>query len=145
MALIANSAEDHADQLTLLTERLTDLMDKERSCLDRNDLVAAGALTEEIGKLAGVYRIETQRVRDQPHFLSTLPNEFKDRLRIATERFRQNLGEHEASLRRARMLTEGLVKAVAEEVARSKPMPMGYSANGRTPVLTGSLAMNSIA
>jgi hypothetical protein len=124
MALHADDAADRVDQLITLTERLTDLMREDLADLEARRPSLARA--EELGRLANIYRHESTRVRRDPSLIAGAPVVDRSRLKAATERFDATLTRHAAAVEAARTVSEGLVRAIAEEVGRSRPAASGY-------------------
>ena len=67
------------------------------------------------------------------------------RLRLvrATEAFDAVLARHARALTAAKTVTEGVVKAIAEEVGRARAQTAGYGPGARTaPVANTAVALN---
>ena len=124
MALHADDAADRVNQLITLTERLTGIMREDLADLEARRPSLARA--EELGRLANVYRHESARVRRDPSMVAAAPAAERARLRAATEVFDATLARHARAVEAARSISEGLVRAIAEEVARSRPAGSGY-------------------
>jgi hypothetical protein len=127
MALVADDAQDRAAQLLALTEQLTTLLERETAAMRAHDMLPA---PEETARLANVYRQEMLRIAEQNSLISGAPRPLLDRLRAATTRFREVLAAHGAALVAAREVTEGIVRTIAEEVARARETLQGYGASG---------------
>ncbi len=126
MALIASDADDRCDQLALLSERLAGLIDEETALYRAGRYREAAPIVAEKGKLTAVYQMELRRIGQQRDLIETASQAARDALRLATERLREVLARHEAALKRARDLTDGLVQAIAEEVRAEAHVPLGY-------------------
>lgn len=131
MALLADDAADRAGQLLLLTERLTALVVRE------GELLAAGRPLDgetgdgaEMRRLANAYRLEMARIRADRELISAAPLRVRERLQAATEALQARLDTFLVGLTAAREITEGLVRAVAEEVQHARKGPAGYDALG---------------
>jgi hypothetical protein len=120
MALAAENAADRVDQLILLTERLTELMAAQALAFEQHRPQDAAAYIEETSKLANLYRHESAKVRANPELLSGAPFAERTRLTRATEAFDAVLARQARSLEAAKVVTEGLVRAIAEEVAAQR-------------------------
>jgi hypothetical protein len=120
MALAAENAADRVDQLILLTERLTELMAAQALAFEQHRPQDAAAYIEETSKLANLYRHESAKVRANPGLLSGAPFAERTRLTRATEAFDAVLARQARSLEAAKIVTEGLVRAIAEEVAAQR-------------------------
>jgi hypothetical protein len=116
MALDARDAADRVGQLIILTERLTGLI------ADQD----AAAQLEETSRLANLYRHESTRVRSQPALIAGAPMDQRLALMRATEGFDAVLARQGRALEAARTVTEGLVKAIADEVVSQRSAGPGY-------------------
>jgi hypothetical protein len=117
MALAAENPADRVDQLILLTERLTELVAAQALAFEQQRPQDAASLVEETSRLANIYRHESARVRGNPALLAGAPLVERSKLTRATEAFDAVLARQARSLEAAKIVTEGLVRAIAEEVA----------------------------
>jgi hypothetical protein len=131
MALHADGAADRVAQLTTLTERLTGLMRDDLAALEVHRPSLARA--EELGRLANIYRHECARVRRDPSMIAAAPPADRARLKAATEQFEAVLARHLRAVEAARSVSEGLVRAIAEELESSRPVAAGYGPRARRP------------
>lgn len=131
MALAAIDGDDRAIQLISLTERLTSRLAEEIRAFEirRPHLVAAGAA--ETMRLANIYRHEALRIRQNPTLLSGARPELKERLLKTTASFQATLDHHGRAVTSAKSLTEGLVHAIAKEVATRRNRSAGYGPTAR--------------
>ena len=132
MALSAQDAADRVDQLVTLTERLTELVAAQAQAFERHRPKDAADFIDETSKLANIYRHESAKVRANPGLLSAASLADRTRLTRATEAFDAVLARQSRALDAARLVTEGLVRAIAEEVAdqRQKGAAEGYGPTG---------------
>lgn len=131
MAIAAIDADDRIHQLTLLTERLTDLIAREALAFETHRPHEAAQFVEETAKLANVYRHESMRVRQNPGLLEGGRPELRQRLIRATEAFDAVLARQTRAVNAAKTVTEGLVHAVAQEIASQRAAPATtYGAGG---------------
>lgn len=84
---------------------------------------------DEMTKLANIYRHESLRVRSAPSLIEDAPLEQRMTLMRSTEAFDAVLARHGRAVEAARTITEGLVRAIAEEVAAQRPTGAGYGAD----------------
>lgn len=134
MAISAEDAGDRARQLTALTQRLTDLIAADTRAFEaRRPQDAAGRMAET-GELANIYRRESLRIRQNPALLEGATLEERRTLARATEAFEAVLARHGRALDVAKSFTEGLVHAIAGEVAAARTSGVGYVAGGRATV-----------
>ena len=133
MALAANDAADRVEQLIILTERLSDVIAQQCQCFEQHRPQDAARLTEDANRLANLYRHESSRVRADPGLVSAAPAEQRQQLIRATEGFDAVLARHGRAVMAAKFVTEGLVRAIAEEVAGQREQLSGYGPGARTP------------
>ena len=144
MAIAAHNAEDRVEQLILLTERLTELVADQAQAFEQRRPQDAAANMEETSRLANLYRHESTRIRAAPELVSGAPVAQRTRLVRATEAFDAVLARQGRALEAAKTVTEGLVKAIAEEVAvqRSKgAATYGPGATAPAPTASASSAI----
>ena len=125
MALHADDAADRVDQLLTLTERLTGLLRQDLADMEARRPQSL-ARAEELGRLANMYRHESARVRRDPSLIADAPAAARAALKRATEAFESTLARHARAIGAAKMLTEGLVRAIAEEMNNSRPGSSAY-------------------
>lgn len=130
MAIAATDAADRVDQLIILTERLTALIAEQAALFEQRRPNDAAAMHEEISRLANLYRHESARVRADTSMVAAAPVEARTRLVRATEGFDAVLARQGRALEAARTVTEGLVRAIAEEVATQRTQGSTYGAGG---------------
>lgn len=136
MALIAEDAKHRVEQLLAVTERLGALIADETRRIQAREPLLSGADAEEKNRLANAYRLELARIKQDTSLVDTAPAELLLRLRAGTERLHETLGAHEISLAAVKVVTEGLVQAMAEEVVRQRGAT-GYGARGKIEAVSG--------
>ena len=142
--LAANTPVDRAEALIRLTGRLADLLDQETACFEARRPHEAVALQAEKTRLATIYRTETRLAAQDPARLSGLSDPLKSRLRESTQRFEAALARNGAAVEALKVLTEGLVKALADEAARQARSKAGYGP-GAAKASIGAIACNQTA
>ena len=147
MALSATDATDRVEQLTILTERLTELIALEAQAFEQGRPQDAALHLDETSRLANVYRHESARVRANPSLVASAPSAMRSRLIRATEAFDAVLARQGRALEAAKTVTEGLVRAIADEVATQRAGATGYGPNAgvHTPGLATSITLNKRA
>lgn len=130
MALIADNPADRAEQLLLLTERLTELVLEETRRIDAREPPLEGELGEEKQRLANAYRLELARIKDDKSLIEGAPPKLMATLRERTALLQDMLSVHEIALSAVKLITEGMVHAMAEEVARQQGGDAQYGAHG---------------
>ncbi len=129
MALIAEDAADRAGQLILLTERLTILISAETARIEAR-APPLDAETDEKNRLANAYRLELARIKQDRSLLAGAPPALLAELRAKTEVLNTALAGHDIALGAVKLIAEGLVHAMAEEIARQRGGARGYGASG---------------
>lgn len=129
MALIADDAAHRVEQLLLMTERLAALAAEDTRRIEaREPLIEAE--TDEKNRLANAYRLELARIKQDHALIQAAPPALLDRLRQTTVALHKTLDAHELALNAVKVVSEGLVHAMAEEVVRQRGSGANYSANG---------------
>jgi hypothetical protein len=126
MAIAAQDATDRVDQLIILTERLTELVALGAQAFEARRPQDAAPYVEETARLANLYRHESARVRASPELVASAPLAQRTRLVRATEAFDAVLARQGRALEAAKTVTEGLVRAIAEEVAGQRAKGVSY-------------------
>lgn len=137
MALIADDAKDRAEQLLLVTERLTALIDAETQRIDAREPPLDGADAEEKTRLANAYRLEMTRIKHDRSLIEGAPPPLLIQLRQSTLTLHEKLAAHESALNAVKVVSEGLVQAMAEEVVRQRGGEANYGANGEVVAPNG--------
>lgn len=131
MSLHASGPDDRAAQLLALTERLTERLLAEAALFEARRAHEVAAGMKDTADLAGLYRQECLRLRREPELLSGAAPERMRTLKAATERFEAALARHGRAVGAAKTVTEGLVEAIASEVARVRAAGAGYGPTAR--------------
>ncbi|ATQ42496.1 flagellar basal body protein [Caulobacter mirabilis] len=126
MALDARDAADRVEQLIILTDRLTGMMAAQCQAFEQRRPQDAAESMEEMTRLANIYRLESQKVRAAPAMIEAAPLEQRARLMRSTEAFDAVLARQGRAIEAARTITEGLVRAIADEVASQRTSGTGY-------------------
>ncbi|XBQ16447.1 MAG: flagellar basal-body protein FlbY [Oceanicaulis sp.] len=143
--LAANTPSERAQALIRLTARLTALLEQETALFEARKPHEAVPLQAEKTKLATLYRAETARAAKDPSRLSGVEAALKAKLRETTTGFEAALRRNGAAVEALKTLTEGLVKALADEAARQKAAQAGYGPNAARGAGIGALALNRTA
>lgn len=130
MTLAARDAEDRASQLTLLTKRLTDLIERETTLFRARRPLEAAPFRDEKAKLANLYRQETARVAREPALVADASAPTREALADATTRLYAVLDEHRLALEALQEISEGLVRSIAGYVAELRAGEAAYGPAG---------------
>jgi hypothetical protein len=131
MALIADDAADRVGQLILITERLAALVIEETRLINVREPLPEGAPAEEKARLANAYRFELARIKQDVSLIAGAPQPMLDDLKRKTTLLQHALDAHDIALGAVKIIAEGLVQAMAAEVARQRTQERGYSASGQ--------------
>ncbi len=131
MALSAVDAADRVEQLIILTERLTERLEAETQAFEARRSHEVAATVEETGRLANLYRHETARIKANPDLVRDAPQQRRSVLIKATETFNTVMARHAHAVQAAKIVTEGIVRAVAEEVSATRASGAGYGPGAR--------------
>ncbi len=121
---------ERVDQLVILTDRLTYLVAEQAKAFEAHRPQDALLHLEETGRLANLYRHESARIRGAPELIASADPTQRMRLRRATEAFDAVLARQARAVGAVKTVTEGLVRAIAEEVAGQRQKSSSYGASG---------------
>ena len=133
-------------QLIDLTERLTASLGAEAKAFEAHRPQDAAASLAGTQDLANAYRRESAQVKANPAVLGAAPASERKALIKATQAFEAVLSRHSRAIEAARIISEGLVKTIAAEVASQRGTPSAYGASGRANAGDGrAVAFNRTA
>ncbi len=124
-------ARENVERLILLTRQLTERMQADSEAFEARRAFEAADRMEETAKLANLYRHESARVRQNPGLVAGAPPQLRERLVEASRGFDAALTRHGQALHAAKTVTEGIVRTIAEEVARNRSAGVGYGPTAR--------------
>ena len=130
MVMTPEEAAERVEQLITLTDRLTALVAEQAKAFEDRRPQDAAVHVEETSRLANLYRHESARVRANPGLISASPAPLRIRLRRATEAFDAVLARQARAVGAVKTVTEGLVRAIAEEIAGQRQKGVSYGAKG---------------
>lgn len=129
-AVVLN-ATARVKQMTDLTEQLTACLVEESKAFEARRPQDAAATVAATQELANTYRRESAQIKANPAALAAAPATHRTALIKATELFEAVLSRHARAVEAARVISEGLVKTIAAEVASQRGSPSAYCAAGR--------------
>ncbi|WP_169545209.1 hypothetical protein [Sneathiella aquimaris] len=140
-------------QLSEKVERLCQILEFENELLELDNPAAMSDHQAEKSRLVAIYNQQMTLIKADPERYKRFPKADVDRLKATSEIFYEALDLHFRKLSTIKTVTEGLVKAVADEVAKKKGPPATYNAaasmtnsvptqNSRT--LGGAIAYNEV-
>ncbi|GAA0200695.1 flagellar basal body protein FlbY [Actinomadura yumaensis] len=133
----ADLAGARVRQLLELTRRLTERLASETRAFQEGrpqDVAASLAGTQE---MANLYRRDAAQVKANPALLADAPSADRSALIEATRAFDAVLARHAGAVEAARRISEGLVRAIAHEVAAARTPAAAYAADGRAAMGDG--------
>ena len=139
------SAEtDKFELMIVMAERLIEAIEADIAALKAGRPQDMRTLDPEIQRLSAVYGREAASL--DPARARTAPPALKKRFFAVTGRFKDVLGLHCRLITRMRNASEGIVKAVAEEVERRRAPYCTYSAPTAKSYrpMKGALVYNSV-
>ncbi len=141
------------DVLSGMISRLGDILEQENSLLETGDAAGFKAMLNEKTRLIATYNQQMMLIKRNPAAYKTFAKADIDRLKNVSQDFHVTLDSHFRKLSTARTVTEGLVKAVADEIAKKKAPPSGYTARASVAnplasrnmrAVNGAIAINQV-
>lgn len=123
-------AQERADQLLAMTQRLITLVTAEIEALKARRLDGASAGWEEKERLAHAWRLEVSYIKTNPDALAGVTEACKAGLRDAARELELKVEAHARALEAMKTVTEGLVRSIASEIASARSGPTGYGRSG---------------
>lgn len=130
MSADPTTATAYLRKLTALTERLTARLETETDAFATRRAAEVADGLAETQELANQYRRESAHLKANRAILAAAPASERMALIKATEAFEAVLAIHSHAVDAARTVSEGLVRAIAQEVAGARAMGTGYGASG---------------
>lgn len=145
-AAAALNASARIRQLSDLTRQLTQRLTVELGAFEARRPQDAMASLPQTQELANIYRRDSAQVKANPAILAAAPAADRMALIRDTEAFEAVLGRHARAVEAARIISEGLVRAIAAEVTEARGTPSAYGASGRASAGDGrAVALNRTA
>ena len=141
------------EALARLIARLSDILEQENKLLHENNPDGFKATLNEKTRLIAIYNQQMSLVKKNPDAFKAFPKADIDHLKQTSEIFYGILDRHFRKLSTARTVTEGLVKSVADEVAKKKAPPSAYTSrasvanplsNRNARTIHGAIAINQV-
>ncbi|MEM8799036.1 MAG: hypothetical protein AAGF15_03025 [Pseudomonadota bacterium] len=122
----AAAIETEVDHFMTIVAALTRLLEQENELLHQKKPQALLDLAEEKSRLAAAYGQAHAKLREMKSELAKLAAGLKSKLSAAMRSFQQALETNQRLLARLRAVTEGLVRAIGDEVAKKTSVGQGY-------------------
>ncbi|WP_295706836.1 flagellar basal-body protein FlbY [uncultured Brevundimonas sp.] len=133
-------------QLVDLTKALTARLAEETRAFEAQRPQDAAASLPKTQELANLYRRDSAHVKANPALIASAPAADKAALLKATEAFETVLARHSRAVDAARRISEGLMQAIAQEVAAARTPASAYGAGGQANAGDGrAFALNRTA
>lgn len=125
------SESNRIADLVQITNRLSDLLERESNNLRARKLAEMETVREEKFNLSAAYETHVRALRSQPEILAQTTPLLCEQLKDAFDRFEKVLAENERGLRAAKEASDRVLRAIADEVDRQRRDNLAYSANGQ--------------
>ena len=130
--------------LILMAERLTEAFEADIAALKAGRPKDMRTLDPEIQKLTVLYGREAQGF--DPAHVKSAPADLRKRFAVSTARFRDCLKLHARMVTRVKNASEGLVKAIADEVGKRRAASKPYAPpNARSKAPSQAMIFNGLA
>ncbi len=141
---VAGGGEDPVTTLGRLAEQIRRVMAAELAIHRSGQPREAEALIAEKARLAAEYQAAARALlQDEAWLKAAAHADRRARLKRELAALRSEIDAHARAIRRYRLLTEGVVRAVAEEVERQRSPFKGYGPTaGRRRPAGGSLTLD---
>lgn len=130
MSFAANTPDERARHMLNLTRRLTVLMEENCVHLRAHRPQDMMEHMRETQDLSALYHLESGRIKANPNLIKGLSLALKEQLKAATLEFNRALEDFSGLTETAKIVSEGIVSAVAQTLQVSAPQASGYTANG---------------
>jgi hypothetical protein len=130
------------EAIVTLTEKLTALLAEQARAFEQHRPQDAARNLDEISRLTNVYRTASAHVRSQPQMVESASDDLRRRLLRATEAFDAVLERQGRALAATKTVTEGLVKAIAEEIAVKRGVGQAYGPNAARRIPATAITLN---
>lgn len=127
---MTTEAEDRADQLLAMTQRLVSLVTLEIEAVKARTLQNTSADWDEKERLVHAWRVEVSRIKAEPTLLAGVSADRKAALREAAQEMENKLEAHARAIQASKIVTEGLVRSIAAEIASARSAPAAYGRTG---------------
>jgi hypothetical protein len=131
--------------MVTLTERLTRLLADQARAFEQHRPQDAAAGLPEVARLTADYRAGSAHVRGNQQLVQAASPQLRARLLRATEAFEAVLQRQGRALAASKTVTEGLVRAVAEEIAARRSVGQAYGPGATRRPLATAITLNQRA
>ena len=124
------SSESKVNDIMLIIERLSDVLERENAALKDRKIEDFHALLDDKVTLSRVYETRMQYYNENPHELTNIAPELSDKLRTTGANISKLLQENAAMLKVAIEANRKVVDMIAAAVKSATPGPGTYGSNG---------------
>jgi hypothetical protein len=132
-----------ADRLIAITERLTDALAADIAALERGRPREMRTIELDMQQLAMLFGRESAAFTIA--MTKTIPAATRSKMIEATRRFKETLERQTRIVLRIKTISEGMIHAIAEDVARKKTAAKPYAPKAIKPRSTGAMVYNGLA
>lgn len=131
------------ERLISMAERLVAVLESDIAALKAGDVSALRTNDPEVQKLTALYGREAQGF--DPRIAQSAPLDLRTRFMTITARFREVLQLHGRLLARVKNASEGMIRAIADEVQRMNAPTRTYGPRpGQQPPSAGAMVFNTV-
>jgi hypothetical protein len=132
-----------ADRLIAMTERLTDALKADMIALERGRPREMRTIEPDMQQLAAIFGRESAAFTVA--MTKSIPAATRTKLIETTRRFKDTLTKQTRMVSRIRTISEGMIHAIAEDVARKKNAAKPYARMMVKPRSPGAMVYNKLA
>ncbi|HEY5337817.1 MAG TPA: hypothetical protein VIJ85_06420 [Rhizomicrobium sp.] len=138
-----SEARIKVERVIALTDRLADMLGADVAALERGQASELKTNDPTVQQLTMLYAREAAGVNAA--VAKAVPPELRQKLAKSTKRMNDTLAKHQRIITRVRNASEGMIRAVAQEVERRRGFQRNYARTpSARPQSTGSLLYNSV-
>jgi hypothetical protein len=131
------------ERVISLTDRIADMLGADIAALERGSAQELRTNDPTVQQLTLLYAREAGTVNAA--VVKAVPPELRQKLTASTKRMNETLKHHQRIITRVRTASEGMIRAVANEVERRRASQRNYSrVPAAKPKSSGSLLYNSV-
>lgn len=137
------SNDAKAARLITMTERLTDALRADIAALERGRPREMRSIEPGMMQLAALFGRESAAFNIA--MTKSIPAATRAQLIESTKRFKETLAAQTRLVSRIKTISEGMIHAIAEDVARKKSAAKPYAPNTAKPRSPGAMVYNGLA
>jgi hypothetical protein len=137
-----SAEEPRIERLIAMAERLIEALEGDIAALERGKPGEMRTIDPEIQKLSALYGREAAGLNAEA--AKSAPGELRTRLAAITKRFAETLARHTRHLTRVKNASEGMIRAIAEEVDKKRASARPYARNPAQPRPVSAMIYNNV-